>query len=156
MLTLENAQRMQVYKIEQINLTGDLAKHLGNLGLTKSAKVALLSLNKENGIVIFAKSRLALDRKILQKIQIVDDEENEDDWLPLDELAVGRSGKVISIHGTGALKRRLMDMGITRNTVIAIRKVAPLGDPIEINIRGYELTLRKNEAQMVLMKELGE
>lgn len=62
---------------------------------------------------------------------------------------VGQTVRVVKLHGEGALRRRMMDMGITRGTEIYIRKIAPLGDPIEINIRGYELTLRKEDADIV-------
>ena len=67
----------------------------------------------------------------------------------LKEVKVGQSGKVVKIHGEGALKRRIMDMGITKGVVITVRKVAPLGDPMELNLRGYELSLRKADAEMI-------
>lgn len=56
---------------------------------------------------------------------------------------------VVKLHGEGAVKRRIMDMGITRGTEVYIRKVAPLGDPVEVNVRGYELSLRKADAEMI-------
>lgn len=62
---------------------------------------------------------------------------------------VGDSVKVVKLHGEGALKRRIMDMGITKGVEIYIRKVAPLGDPIEVTVRGYELSLRKADADMI-------
>ena len=67
----------------------------------------------------------------------------------LKQCAVGSTVKVVKLHGEGAVKRRIMDMGITKNAEIFIRKVAPLGDPIEITIRGYELSLRKDDADMI-------
>ena len=67
----------------------------------------------------------------------------------LKETKCGQTVKVVKIHGEGAVKRRIMDMGITKNVEIYIRKVAPLGDPIEITVRGYELSLRKADAEMV-------
>lgn len=67
----------------------------------------------------------------------------------LREAKCGQTVKVVKIHGEGALKRRIMDMGITKNVEIYIRKVAPLGDPIEVTVRGYELSLRKADAEMV-------
>ena len=67
----------------------------------------------------------------------------------LREVPVGNSAKVVKIHGEGAIKRRIMDMGITRGTEIYVRKVAPLGDPIEITVRGYELSLRKADAESI-------
>ncbi|MBE6521344.1 MAG: ferrous iron transport protein A [Candidatus Methanomethylophilaceae archaeon] len=67
----------------------------------------------------------------------------------LKEAAIGSTVKVIKIHGEGALKRHIMDMGITKGCSIYVRKVAPLGDPVEITLRGYELSLRKEYAEMV-------
>jgi len=67
----------------------------------------------------------------------------------LRDVKVGESAVVVKIHGEGAIKRRLMDMGITKNTKVFVRKVAPLGDPIEINLRSYELSLRKEDAEMI-------
>ena len=62
---------------------------------------------------------------------------------------MGQDAKVVKLHGEGAVKRRIMDMGITKGTEIYIRKVAPLGDPVEVTVRGYELSLRKADAEMV-------
>ena len=67
----------------------------------------------------------------------------------LREVPVGGTAKVVKIHGEGAVKRRIMDMGITKGVEISVRKVAPLGDPVEITVRGYELSLRKADAEMI-------
>lgn len=67
----------------------------------------------------------------------------------LRDTKIGESVKVIKLNGEGAVKRRIMDMGITKGVDITVRKVAPLGDPIEITVRGYELSLRKADAQMI-------
>ncbi|MBR6029878.1 MAG: ferrous iron transport protein A [Clostridia bacterium] len=67
----------------------------------------------------------------------------------LREVPVGGKATVVRIHGEGAVKRRIMDMGITRGVEISVRKVAPLGDPIEITVRGYELSLRKADAESI-------
>lgn len=67
----------------------------------------------------------------------------------LKEVKVGETVTVAKLHGEGALKRRIMDMGITKGTQIYIRKVAPLGDPVEITVRGYELSIRKNDAELI-------
>ena len=67
----------------------------------------------------------------------------------LKDVKVGQTATVIKLHGEGAVRRRIMDMGITKNVEIFVRKVAPLGDPIEVNVRGYELSLRKADAEMV-------
>ncbi|KXU42536.1 FeoA domain protein [Candidatus Stoquefichus sp. KLE1796] len=65
------------------------------------------------------------------------------------EVKVGEVVSVVKLHGEGATKRRIMDMGITKGTQLTVRKVAPLGDPIEVNVRGYELSLRKADAAMI-------
>ena len=67
----------------------------------------------------------------------------------LREVPVGATVKVVKLQGEGAVKRRIMDMGITRGTQVYVRKVAPLGDPIEVTVRGYELSLRKADAAMI-------
>ena len=67
----------------------------------------------------------------------------------LREVPVGATVKVVKLHGEGAVKRRIMDMGLTRGTQVYVRKVAPLGDPIEVTVRGYELSLRKADAAMI-------
>ena len=70
----------------------------------------------------------------------------------LRDVGIGETSKVIKIHGEGKVKRRIMDMGITKGTEIYVRKVAPLGDPIEITVRGYELSLRKDDADILEME----
>lgn len=70
----------------------------------------------------------------------------------LRNIAVGETAKVKRLHGEGALKRRIMDMGITKGSQIYVRKVAPLDDPVEITIRGYELSLRKDDADCIEME----
>ncbi len=67
----------------------------------------------------------------------------------LKDVKIGKKVKVVKLHGEGAVKRRIMDMGLTKGVEIYVRKVAPLGDPIELNLRGYELSLRKEDAEMV-------
>jgi Fe2+ transport system protein FeoA len=72
------------------------------------------------------------------------------------ELEVGSSGTIVKVSGEGKVRRRLFDMGVTPNASFFVRKKAPLGDPIEITIRGYELTLRKEEAELVMVNVEGE
>ena len=67
----------------------------------------------------------------------------------LKDAKIGSTVKVIKLHGEGAVKRRIMDMGITKGVEVQVRKVAPLGDPIEVTVRGYELSLRKADAEMI-------
>lgn len=67
----------------------------------------------------------------------------------LRDTKVGEAVKVVRLNGEGAVKRRIMDMGLTKGTEVYVRKVAPLGDPVEVHVRGYELSLRKADAEMV-------
>ena len=67
----------------------------------------------------------------------------------LKQAPIGNTVRVVKIHGEGAVRRRIMDMGITKGVEIFVRKAAPLGDPIELNLRGYELSLRKDDAEMI-------
>lgn len=76
--------------------------------------------------------------------------------MTLRELPLGRSARVVRLTGEGAVKRRIMDMGITRGTVLVARRVAPLGDPIEITVRGYELSIRLADAELIEVEETAE
>ena len=67
----------------------------------------------------------------------------------LKDVKIGTKARVVKLHSEGALKRRIMDMGITRGVEVTVRKVAPLGDPMEISVRGYELSIRKDDAEMI-------
>ena len=67
----------------------------------------------------------------------------------LKEAKIGQTVKVVKLHGEGAVKRRIMDLGLTKGTEVYIRKVAPLGDPVEVTVRGYELSIRKADAEMI-------
>lgn len=70
----------------------------------------------------------------------------------LREAKIGDTATVVKLHGEGAVKRRIMDMGITKGVEIFVRKVAPLGDPVEVTVRGYELSIRKADAEMIEVK----
>lgn len=74
--------------------------------------------------------------------------------MTLNELQIGKSGKIIKNRTKGALKQRFMDMGITKGVVVKIIKIAPLGDPIEIEIRGYNLSIRKDDAKLIEIEEV--
>lgn len=69
--------------------------------------------------------------------------------MTLDKLAVGKKARIVSVGGMGALRRRLLDMGLTPKTEVMVRKVAPMGDPMELHLRGYELTLRADDAKNI-------
>ena len=140
------------YRILGINLPKDSLLHLSNLGLAAGETIEVVT---NSAIIIVKGSRLAFDASILDKIDLAPAEENQEK-IPLSELPVGRSAIVTDIFSANETKRRLMDMGITKRTRVLLRKVAPLGDPLEISLRGYELTLRKSEAQMISVVMLDE
>ena len=70
----------------------------------------------------------------------------------LDQFKIGETGRITQVNGEGRLRRRLFDMGVTPGATVYLRKKAPLGDPLEVTIRGYELTLRKSEAELVVLE----
>ncbi|HML37779.1 MAG TPA: FeoA family protein [Bacillota bacterium] len=76
--------------------------------------------------------------------------------MTLDKLKTGNKGIITSVGGSGALRRRLLDMGLTPNTTVMVRKVAPLGDPIELFLRSYELTIRQEDAKKIEIQEAAE
>lgn len=143
------------YRILGINLPKDSLLHLSNLGLAAGETIEVVTKTKNSAIIIVKGSRLAFDASILDKIDLAPAEEDQKK-IPLSELPVGHSAMVTDIFSANETKRRLMDMGITKRTRVLLRKVAPLGDPLEISLRGYELTLRKSEAQMISVVMLDE
>lgn len=143
------------YRILGINLPKDSLLHLSNLGLAAGETIEVVTKTKNSAIIIVKGSRLAFDASILDKIDLAPAEEDQKK-IPLSELPVGCSAIVTDIFSANETKRRLMDMGITKRTRVLLRKVAPLGDPLEISLRGYELTLRKSEAQMISVVMLDE
>ena len=76
--------------------------------------------------------------------------------MTLDKLAIGQSAKIIAVGGEGSLRNRLIDMGLIPKTTVMLRNVAPMGDPIEIRLRGYELTLRKEDASVITVEATSE
>lgn len=152
---MENLCSAPVHQNLQITgIDGDEAviKHLRDLGFIPGARIVLLKNNGNSGIVLVHQTRLALDRSVLQRIQVTAASDQQE-ILSLDQLQVGESGKVIKIFGEGPVRRRLMDMGLTKGVVTTVNKVAPLGDPIDLSLRGYNLSIRKNEAEYILVEK---
>ena len=143
------------YRILGIDLPKDSLLHLSNLGLAAGETIEVVTKTQNSASIIVKGSRLAFDASILDKIDLAPAEEDQKK-IPLSELPVGHSAIVTDIFSANETKRRLMDMGITKRTRVLLRKVAPLGDPLEISLRGYELTLRKSEAQMISVVMLDE
>ncbi|WP_235836370.1 FeoA family protein [Enterococcus timonensis] len=124
--------------------------HLRNLGLTMGSSIRLIAPQVDGGIVTMGPTKIALNQEILEKILITEITEEKPRYA-LATLKPNQKGNIAAVLGTGAVKRRLLDMGLTRGTEILLRKVAPMGDPIEIKIRGYELTLRKQEVELIMV-----
>jgi ferrous iron transport protein A len=143
MKTLDTARIGQVYYIA----CTDNAQ-LRDMGCLPDREIALISFNGDNAIVKLENTRLALSLDFLRQINIKT-ERAQEKLLSLSDLNVGDTGIVRLIDSTGEMKRRLMDMGITRGTSIYIHKLAPLGDPMELHLRGYSLSLRKADAQKI-------
>ena len=144
----------QKYYVSDLLLTGSSERHLANLGLVVGAPIRVISKKKSGDYIVKVKdSRLAMDDRVVNQIRITSEERQHLVPQTLAEISVGNSVVVDKIVGPKEVKRRLMDMGLTRGTPIVIRKVAPLGDPLELSVRGYELTLRKTEAETIMVKE---
>ena len=132
--------------------------HLENLGFVEGEMVRVVSDISGNLIVQVKDARVAISRelatKILVKCMLSRNQEykEEDKTMTLKEAKIGSTVTVTKVGGEGALKRRIMDMGITKGVQIYVRKVAPLGDPVEVTVRGYELSLRKADADLIEVK----
>lgn len=147
MKVLNTARIGQIYYVHQI-LKSAHASKLRDLGFSPDKEVVLLSLDGENAILKIGSTRLALSSFYLTDI-LIKNEQSEETLSSLSDLAVGQTVVVRLIDGQGEIKRRLMDMGITRGTSIAVHKLAPLGDPMELHLRGYSLSLRKIDAEKI-------
>lgn len=153
METLEEVKLNLVYQIERIQTSDSVKKHLQNLGVIIGSKIVVINRSGSNSILLLKNNRIAVNCELLSQIIVKKSEFSEESWTSLDQLTTGESGVVVAIHGKGAVKRRLMDMGVTKNVRVTVRKLAPLGDPLEITLRGYELTLRKEEASLILVQK---
>lgn len=154
MIPLTEGQIGMVYSVTNNPKINQNDQHLRDLGFANGAEIHIISTSKDSMIVMVRGSRVALNKDTANLIYIEPQREGQrSDWESLNKLPVGRSGRVGAILGQGSIKRRLMDMGITRGVSVLVRKVAPLGDPIQVNIRGYELSLRKSEAELILVEE---
>ena len=147
MKTLNTARIGQIYYVNKI-LKSEHAGKLRELGFAPDTEVVLISMDGENALLKIGQTRLALSSFYLNTILIKDEQSNEE-LIPLSSLNIGQSGVVRLLEGEREIKRRLMDMGITRGTSIAVHKLAPLGDPMELHLRGYSLSLRKKDAEKI-------
>lgn len=147
-MDLSQIKLITEYEIVGIDLEEASVRHLADLGIKIGSFIQVISKTNDTAILLVRAVRIALDNSILKKLDVVPKGSSKFS-LPLSELSIGDSAYIEAIHADGALKRRLMDMGLTKNTNVQLQKVAPLGDPLEIKLRGYDLTLRKSEASLI-------
>ncbi|UTX65011.1 FeoA family protein [Streptococcus constellatus] len=147
-MDLSQIKLVTEYEIVGIDLEEASVRHLADLGIKIGSFIQVISKTNDTAILLVRAARIALDNSILKKLDVVPKGSSKSSLL-LSELAIGDSAYIEAIHADGALKRRLMDMGLTKNTNVQLQKVAPLGDPLEIKLRGYDLTLRKSEASLI-------
>lgn len=146
MRTLNNTHIGQIYYIHKV--IGKNQSKLRDLGLISDKKITLVSADGENSIIKIEEMRLALNSSFLEQI-FVKEERSSEEIIGLAHLQVGQTGTVRMIDATSDIRRRLMDMGITRGTSVHLQKLAPLGDPLELRLRGYSLSLRKTDAEKI-------
>lgn len=151
-MKLLQAEIGRKYIITKIDLPESYQRHIANLGLIPQKTIMLLSKNKDSAIMIVASQRLAFDKSIIDNITVEPEDQNGE-LVPLTSLTVGQGACIDSIYTSKETKRHLMDLGLTRGTEIKLIKIAPLGDPLEISLRGFELTLRKSEAQLISVRK---
>ena len=150
---LMDVAESELVMITKLDVTHEQKTHLANLGLVSGRIIKVISKQAKQMIIHVQNTRIGIDEELQRAITVTSDLENHGKIIPLDEVVVGNEVIVEKIQTTGILKRKLMDMGITKNAKISVKKVAPLGDPIELTVRGYELTLRKNEAHAVVVRD---
>ncbi|MDT2672768.1 FeoA family protein [Enterococcus dongliensis] len=151
MTTLADVSLNHVVQIAEMTLDNEVKHRLQDLGIVVGSKIAVVNHSGDNGIILLHNTRLALSQSLLKKILVKELTEDLQTWVSLDQLCVGEQGVIVNVHGSGSIKRRLMDMGLTKGTPIKVVKLAPFGDPIELRVRGYELSLRKSESEMVVV-----
>lgn len=158
MKALAELRKQGKYIIVQVLGESRLVKHLAEIGMIPGRDVTVISLASDTSgmMIYFQGQRLAISSDIAQRIVVRGATDAAAAKLtPLAELKVGKSGIIRKMLGDKALRRRLMDMGLTNNTMIKVHQVAPLGDPIELLVRGYKLSLRKQDATCILLEEVG-
>lgn len=151
-MKLSDAALNQVYTITGFHGFAGQERHLHNLGLIIGANVRLVTMHKDAGILLIQNSRLALSRKLLSSIDVKEGEIAHRERMPLSKAKLGTTGKVAAIIGSADIKRRIIDKGITKGTEITVNKIAPLGDPLEVQVRGYKMNLRKEEADLIMVE----
>lgn len=157
MQKLSEVSQRGKYIVTAVSGDHQLKKRLNEMGMVRGKVITVITLNThDSGLMIhFQGQRLALSEGIAVNIEVVGIEELAGQEIkPLSEIELKQSCLIAEIGGRKELKRRLMDMGLTQNTLVTLINTAPLGDPLEIKVRGYKLTLRKSEADLIKVREI--
>ena len=141
-MPLTMAASGEINTVKRIQGRDETKRFLASLGFVEGGQVQVISEISGNLIVNIKDTRIALSKSMANRIMMK----------TLKQTKCGETVTVTRLGGEGALKRRIMDMGITKGTSIFVRKVAPLGDPVEITVRGYELSIRKGDAENILVE----
>ena len=158
MTLLSEVKQLGKYTIVGINGDKKLAHHLAEMGMITGQNLNVITLPNKNGAMIFFQGqRLGISPEISNSIEVKSLKDDQNVPLdPLTKVKIKQSGIIKKISGDRVLRKRLMDMGLTKNTTVKVEKVAPLGDPIEIIVRGYKLSLRKRDANNILLEVLND
>ena len=146
-MVLSEVKKNGVYHVKHLDGSDDLNRHLENLGFVPGESVTVVSRIAGNVIVNVKGSRVALSSYLGVCFSLLILKGGR--VKTLRDVRTGETVQVVKLHGEGAVKRRIMDMGVTKGCTIFVRKVAPLGDPVEVTIRGYELSIRKGDAELI-------
>ena len=157
MQKLSEVSQRGKYIVTAVSGDHQLKKRLNEMGMVRGKVITVITFNThDSGLMIhFQGQRLALSEGIAVNIDGVGIEELAGQEIkPLSEIELKQSCLIAEIGGRKELKRRLMDMGLTQNTLVTLINTAPLGDPLEVKVRGYKLTLRKSEADLIKVREI--
>ena len=156
MQTLAQIKREGRCIISKIDGSKTLVRRLAELGMVRGKVVTVIATADSNSglLIYFQGQRLAVSPEMAECIEVLDLGSLDDkDLVSLDSIPLKKSSVVVKLNGSKELRRRLMDMGLTRNTIVTVQQIAPLGDPVELTLRGYKLSLRKSEAANIMVKE---
>lgn len=156
MENLASVRQRHKYIISHIAASPRLIKRVADNGLKIGQVLTLAapSVNQTGAVVaIVLGQRLAISHEIAACIMVSDIDELDTAGVSLDQMKTGTTSVITEVIGTKKLRRRLLDMGLTKNTPVRVIRTAPLGDPFEILVRGYKLTLRLEEAKCILVRE---
>lgn len=156
MIKLTECRLNHVYEFVSFEGARHYQRHLRHLGLRVGTPVIVLKNDVTQPLIVsFKGTKIGLDQDLAANIRVCEADIKETGHLKkLSDIEIGKIVQVVDFSVEGAVKRRLMDMGMTKGTALKIKSFAPLGDPIEINLRGYDLSLRKAEAALIIVKEV--